>query len=83
MKAPLAGGTPVTLAPEQTTAPYGMVTDTTGVYLATGQSVLVVPIDGGEIFTVTTEQALGPLAVDATSIYWVDFTGAILKLTPK
>jgi hypothetical protein len=75
MKAPLGGGTIVTLASDPTGEPYGMALDAKNVYWVDGNTasgrVLSVPIGGGAVHTIAENQVdLYGVAVDATSIYW-------------
>lgn len=75
MKVPIGGGAPTTLV--STGARGKIVVDGTSVYYG---SLMKVPLAGGT----PTNLATGgePLAVDATSIYWLE-TEKVMKLTPK
>jgi hypothetical protein len=53
-----------------------------------GESILSVPLAGGAAVTLATGQNnVVAIAVDATSVYWLDngngTPGAVMKLTPK
>ena len=91
VKVPIVGGTPTNLASEQT-ALSSIVVNSTSAFWTTqngGQqpaTVSSVPINGGTsrtLFSATQHDLFG-LAVDATSVYWVDDPpsgrGALLKM---
>jgi hypothetical protein len=79
MKVPIGGGTPITLASEQT-YPVGIATDGTNVYwinngvdLSGSQlgTVMRMPVDGGVATTLASgEMSPYAIAVDSTSVYW-------------
>ena len=77
MEAPIAGGSPVTLASAQTT-PEGIAVDGTGVYWADDigsggprGTIMKVPLDGGAAVSLVSGQA-GPqnIATDGKNVYW-------------
>jgi len=100
---PIAGGSPLALAAFQGMfSPNGqfneIATDGANVYFtlatATPANVVRVPIDGGAVTTIAAGQNNPEgVAVDGTSVYWVDMGGAmefpngspgsIMKLSPK
>jgi hypothetical protein len=91
MKMPIGGGASTTLASYSSEyPPVSMTSDATSVYWAIdGDSsrsnglILKVPIAGGAFVTLADSQDFpGPIAVDATSVYWSN-QSAIVKLTPK
>lgn len=89
MKAPLAGGTPVTLASASLSPWGGMAVDEASVYYAevdgssasTG-AVMKVPIGGGTPVTLSAGVSASGIAVDATSVYFLAESG-VFKVTPK
>lgn len=90
LKMPLVGGAPTTLA--SSTGLNRIAVDATTVYFTApvggspnDGSVVSVPIEGGPTTTLADGQSAPEgIAVDATSVYWVDTTlGAAMKLTPK
>jgi hypothetical protein len=90
MKAPVAGGAPVTLASFPVgNVPLVMAVDTQNVYFieatGTAASVMKVPIAGGTPVTLCPAALFpGGLAVDDTSVYWTDISnGTVQKATPK
>jgi hypothetical protein len=79
MKAPLDGGAPIALASGQD-YPYGLAIDETNAYWGTSNKRLMqVPLAGGA----QTQLAVGEVAhvaVDATSLYYTTYDGAVMKL---
>src|SRR5208283_2526646 len=94
MAVPIAGGTPVTLAPAGE-APSCLVADGTSAYWMDGEgNLLKVTLNGGSPTTLVSEQSsCNGIAVDSTSVYWAGSgrggcpeggpCGAVMKLTPK
>jgi hypothetical protein len=94
MKVPRAGGTPTVLA---TGHPADIAADATHVYFTdyasanyTQGTVMKVATDGGAVTVLALGQnAPGRIAVDRTSLYWIDENlysdrgMSIMKLTPK
>jgi hypothetical protein len=88
MKVPLNGGTPTTLA---SSTGQGVAIDDDNVYFTDGSStVKKVSKNGGTVVTLASGQLRpGPIAVDATSVYWGNTgadgqsNGSVMKLTPK
>lgn len=70
MKAPLAGGTPTTLA--VTVEPLAIALDPAFVYWATPEALMKVQLDGGNEATLSVGALSSPggIAVDSTNIYW-------------
>ncbi len=90
VKMPLTGGTPTILA--SSTGMNRIAVDTTSVYFTTPDpgspndgTVTSIPLAGGPTTQLVDGQSTPEgIAVDATSVYWVDTTlGAAMKLTPK
>jgi hypothetical protein len=90
------GGVPVTLAAE--TQAHSLVSDGTNLYYAvltaTPSDVMRVPVTGGTAVVVAAQQNNpGAVAVDGTSLYWMNAGGAmgfpnnelgsLMKVTPK
>ena len=79
VKAPLAGGPPITLASGQPN-PQAIAIDSTNVYWVTNvtgvaqNAVLKMPLHGGAISTLATGLDPRGIAVDTTSVYWTDGT---------
>jgi hypothetical protein len=89
MKAPLAGGSPVTLAMGQNII-FDLAIDSTTFYWndwggkgQTSGSVLSIPLGGGTPTTIATQLQPYDVVVDATSIYASLSDGRIVKITPK
>ena len=84
MSAPLGGGSAVTLVSGRQ-SPGNIAIDSANIYWAEAMSpggVLRAPLAGG----VPTTIALGAplrIAVDGTSVYWLDYSGSVMKVTPK
>ena len=84
LKAPLGGGTPITLA-------SGMLgwlaVDTQSVYCADSSSgtILSVPVGGGNPVTLASGQnGPGVVVVDATNVYWTNYgAGTVMQLRVK
>jgi hypothetical protein len=86
MTVPLSGGTPTTLVTSSGDARLAL--DATNVFFTGGSmlnAVLSEPLAGGTPTTLATGQSAPEgIAIDATSVYWVDTdVGALMKLTPK
>jgi hypothetical protein len=77
VKAPLGGGTPITLVVEQGNA-YGIALAGGNVYWSAeppfpndGGAILSIAVDGGTVTTIATPVSLpGDLAVDSANVYW-------------
>jgi hypothetical protein len=77
VKAPLGGGTPVTLVDQQPSA-YGIAVAQGNVYWSVqasggldGGSILSIGVDGGTVSTIATGQGFtSELAVDSSYVYW-------------
>lgn len=81
LKVPLAGGDPVTVIASPV---LGITLDETNIYWGTMGDVMSAPLPSGAPAThLGTSMFSTVLAVDATSLYWVDFGGKLMKLTPK
>ena len=86
MTAPKTGGAPMSLAPAfgPPLPTGGIAVDATTVYFSTGRpnaaGISDVPIDGGAVSPVASTPASngsGPVAIDATRVYWADMSGAV------
>jgi sugar lactone lactonase YvrE len=84
---PLAGGAPATL---MSSPANGIAIDRDFVYFTSSDSnVGKVSKSGGAVTSLATGQDMADgIAVDATSVYWVNAgsasgTGSVMKLTPK
>jgi hypothetical protein len=88
--APIAGGAITTLASQQENA-FDIAADGTNVYWTSSgtvpgtSSVMKVPVGGGTPTALVCglNVDLAGITVDATSVYWLDHAGDVLKLTPK
>jgi hypothetical protein len=73
MRAPRAGGTPVTLA---TGSPLSLIADGVDVYwgeaYTSGLSLKRVPVSGGAVVSLAPTQSFRCLAQDQDNIYWTD-----------
>ncbi len=75
MTVPIAGGTPVQVAPAS--SPFGLAVDGTTVYFTDGDTIFGVPRGGGTPVSLATNQNFPfELAVDATTLYWSSARGA-------
>jgi hypothetical protein len=97
VKMPLDGGTPTTLASGLMGGVPGIAVDDENLYWTNcgacneatkppmNGTVLKVPLSGGRVTTMASRQALPQaIAVDKTSVYWIDVVGAtLMKFTPK
>jgi hypothetical protein len=70
-RVPLAGGNPVTLATGQD-GPGAIAVDTGNVYWTTRTSVMKLSLHGGTPHYVAADRRPVSIALDATSIYWLD-----------
>jgi hypothetical protein len=76
------GGAPYPLAADV----LALAADGTSVYFASGLhgALAKMPAGGGPVTELAWDQQISSIAVDATSVYWVDVkSGTINKLTPK
>jgi hypothetical protein len=82
------GGTPVTLATSPVTASStggfdGVAVDDVSVYATdTHGPIIKIPLAGGVVTTLWVASSPSSIAVDATSVYWIDGND-VVKLTPK
>jgi hypothetical protein len=88
MKAPLAGGAPTTLA--SVPGPMGIAVDATGVYVTAYSSsrakgaIVKVALGGGTTTTLASAQNNpNAVALDGTSVYWVDENAGTVMKAPK
>jgi hypothetical protein len=82
LKVPLAGGDPVTVIASPV---LGITLDEGNIYWSTMADLMSAPLPSGAPATrlaTSTSMFSTILAVDATSLYWVD-GGKLMKLTPK
>ena len=85
MTVPLDGGAATTLA-SGLSSPERIAGDPAGVYVTSGPAGTVVklPYDGGAPITLAVGQGdTEGIAVDSTSVYFTDYSGRVVKLTPK
>jgi hypothetical protein len=75
-EAPEAGSTTVTLASGLSSSPLYVAIDAVNVYWTdSGGNVNELPLAGGATITLASGQrSAGPIAVDSTSVYWIDAT---------
>jgi hypothetical protein len=71
MRVPREGGTPVMVA----AASYGLAVDATNIYFGdwTKTAVFAAPSSGGTTVTLTSQDQVSDLVVDATNVYGVDY----------
>jgi hypothetical protein len=78
-KAPLAGGTPTTLA--TVTGPcFGIAVDSTAAYFAASSGVYSVSLNGGTPKRLTSSSAQG-IAMDDAFVYFTDFASTVKKVS--
>jgi hypothetical protein len=70
---------PTVLASNETFTGSGIAVGATAVYWTNGD-VMRVPIGGGEAVALAVAQTLGPVAVNATDVYWADNSGGLMKV---
>jgi hypothetical protein len=84
MFAPLAGTNATPTLAASTSGAFDVVVDATGVYFANGTSIRKAPLGGlpagGVAATVVSGVAPSGMAIDDTSLYWVETAGRICKL---
>ena len=83
IKGMFAGGSGGQLSRDGAEPPYAVATDGVSVYWANVESndpfhssIRKVSVSGGGVTTVVGPIDVGPIAVDATSVYWIGFDGA-------
>lgn len=76
MKISKTGGQPVVLA---NASPPVLAVDETSVYYITNNSIMSVPLAGGIPKPLAAVGATEAVVVDATSVYWADNRGTIMK----
>jgi hypothetical protein len=87
LRAPVGGGSPVTLASNQF-YPNAIAVDGANVYWTTGEggggTVMEVPINGGPVVTLASGQAYPTgIAINNTRVYWVNFGTGTINSAPK
>ena len=78
--APLAGGTPTTLATVDGPC-FGIAVDATNAYFDAGSAVMSVPLNGGTPATLTTSSSPHGIALDDSSVYFTDFDSTVKKVS--